>query len=118
MQEQTKKELRDIKAIVRAVLQDEPEARQNDDTLFLMVCQHVLQRQGISIYRLTFVQAFQGDGCALPKYESVVRLRRVVQREHPELQPQEPVKDGRAKREADFVEYARKGGQDGDGATA
>lgn len=118
MQEQTKKELRDIKAIVRAVLQDEPEARQNDDTLYFMVCKRVMESQGISIYRLTFVQAFQGDGCGLPKYESVVRLRRMVQRAHPELQPQEPVKDGRAKREADFVEYARKGGNDGNGATA
>ena len=118
MQEQTKKELRDIKAIVRAVLQDEPQARQNDDTLYFMVCKRVMESQGISVYRLTFVQAFQGDGCGLPKYESVVRLRRMVQRANPELQPQKTVKDNRAKREADFAEYARKGGQDGDGATA
>lgn len=118
MQEQTKKELRDIKAIVRTVLQDEPEARQNDDTLFFLVCKHIMAAQGLSVYRLTFVQAFQGDGCGLPKYESVVRLRRMVQRDHPELQPERPVKDGRAKREADFVEYARKGGKDGNGATA
>lgn len=118
MQEQTKKELRDIKAIVRAVLQDEPETRQNDDTLFFLVCKHIMAAQGLSVYRLTFAQAFQGNGCGLPKYESVVRLRRMVQRDHPELQPQKTVKDNRAKREADFAEYARKGGQDGDGATA
>lgn len=118
MQEQTKKELRDIKAIVRAVLQDEPLARQNDDHLYFLVCQYVAARQGLSIYRLTFVQAFQGDGCGLPRYESVVRLRRMVQRDHPELQPEKPVKDGRARREADIVEYVRKGGKDGHGTTA
>ena len=117
MQETTKKELRHLKALIYETLASVPETRQDDDTLYFHVCKAVLEAQGLSIWRVTFVQAFQGQGCTLPKYESVVRLRRMIQRICPELQPERPVKDGRAKREADFVEYARKGGQDGNGTT-
>lgn len=112
MQEKTKQELQALKTIVRHVLEQHPTARRDDNLLFFAVCERWALAYGIKLRHLPFVHVFAGDLRAhLPRYESVVRLRRMVQREREDLQPAEPAKRGRKKREADFVEYARQKGE-------
>lgn len=109
MQQQTRQEIRDIKATVRQVLEQHPQARQDDNTLYYHVCKRHAARIGVDLHAVHFPTVFLGNPLGFPKYESVVRLRRMVQRTDPDLLDPETAAN-RAKREADFVELARKGG--------
>lgn len=109
MQEATKQELREVKATVRRVLEDHPQTRGNDDALYYQVCKRHAQEIGVDLRRLHFSAVFLGNPFGFPKYESVVRLRRMEQRQNPDLL--DPVAAAnRAKKEADMVELARRGG--------
>lgn len=110
MQETTKQEIREVKATVQYVLENYPEARGNDDVLYFKVCKERAADLGIDITRVHFSAVFLGNPFGFPRYESVVRLRRLVQRHNPELQATDATKSNRAKKEADFVEMARKDG--------
>lgn len=111
MQATTKQELREVKATVRQVLEAHPYTRNDDDALYYKVCKERAAQIGIDIGTVHFATAFLGNPLGFPKYESVVRLRRMVQRQEPELQAKKQTKGNRAKKEADMVEYARKGGK-------
>jgi len=111
MQKATKQELQKLKEIVQDVLESSRAARMSDDHLYFLVCQRVAAALGLSVYRLTFAEAFRGHGCGLPRYESVVRMRRMIQRQYPDLLPPDRTRRGREKRRADFVEHARKRGR-------
>lgn len=110
MQAQTRQELREVKATVRKVLTNHPAARGNDDTLYYKVCKERAAEIGVDITRLHFSAVFLGNPFGFPKYESVVRLRRMVQRQDPDLQAPPEIKAGRKKKEDDFVEFSRKRG--------
>ena len=109
MQAATKKEMREVKAAVRSVLQDHPEARRNDDVLYYKVCKERAAQVGADIRTLHFSTVFLGNPFGFPKYESVVRLRRMEQRRDPDLLDPDTAAN-RAKKEADMVELARNGG--------
>ena len=111
MQKTTRQELQKIKEIVLAVLQARPHTRHNDNLLYYMVCDVLAARQGLDIDKMSFGAVFRGGWQGLPRYESVVRMRRMVQRENPDLRPKIKVRRGRRKQEADFVEYARRKGE-------
>jgi hypothetical protein len=109
MQATTKQEIKEIKAKVRRVLEDHPAARSSDDVLYYKVCKEHAKQIGVDLTRLHFSTVFLGNPFGFPKYESVVRLRRMEQRQNPDLL--DPVAAAnRAKKEADMVELARKGG--------
>lgn len=109
MQETTKQEIREVKATVRRILERHPETRGNDDALYYRVCKDHAQDIGLDLHRLHFSTVFLGNPFGFPKYESVVRLRRMEQRQNPDLL--DPVAAAnRAKKEADMVELARNGG--------
>lgn len=105
MQETTRQELQDVKAIVRKVLTECPPTRGDDNALYYAVCKHHAAELGIDIHTLHFSTVFLGNPLRFPRFESVVRLRRFVQKENPDLLPPERVQAGRAKQVADFVEY-------------
>lgn len=109
MQEMTRKELHQVKATVRQVLHDHPQTRGNDDALYYQVCKRHAQQIGLDLHRLHFSAVFLGNPFGFPKYESVVRLRRMEQRQNPDLLDPETAAN-RAKKQADFVELARRGG--------
>lgn len=111
MQATTRQELREVKAQVRQVLADHPAARGCDDTLYYKICKERAAQNGIDIRTVHFSTVFLGNPLNFPKYESVVRLRRMVQRQEPELQAPQPVKHNRGRKEADMVEYARRKGE-------
>ena len=111
MQETTKQELLRLKEVIRETLEHSQLARGNDNHLYFLVCWRIAAANGVDIHSLTFAEAFQGAGCGLPRYESVTRLRRMAQRENPDLLPAVKVSRGRARQEADFREFARMKGE-------
>ena len=109
MQQATKQEIRKIKRTVRHVLENHPATRADDNALYYHVCRHHAHRVGVDMRELHFSTVFLGNPFDFPKYESVVRLRRMEQRHNPDLL--DPVAAAnRAKKEADMVELARNGG--------
>lgn len=108
MQEATKKELWQVKTMVRQALIRYPDTRNNDDLLYFQVCKLWAWHIGVEINTLHFATVFLGNPLEFPSYKSVERLRRIVQRQEPELQARKATKAGRKLKEADYVEYARK----------
>lgn len=109
MQAATRQELKEVTAAVRLVLEDHPHTRADDNTLYYHVCKLHAQQIGVDIHAVHFPTVFLGNPLGFPKYESVVRLRRMVQRKNPDLL--DPVAAAnRAKKEQDMVEWARNGG--------
>ena len=109
MQESTKQEIKQVKAAVRRILTHHPATRKDDNALYFRVCKEHAERIGVDINEVHFPTVFLGNPLDFPKYESVVRLRRMVQRKNPDLL--DPVAAAnRKKKEADMVELARKRG--------
>lgn len=109
MQAMTRKELAQIKGTVRQVLTECPVTRADDNSLYYHVCKRHAQRIGVDLHTVHFSTVFLGNPLRFPKYESVVRLRRLTQRQEPELLA--PAASGnRRKKETDMVELARRGG--------
>ena len=109
MQRATRQELKEIKGTVRQVLETHPATRADDNALFYHVCKVHARQIGVDLHALHFSTVFLGNPLGFPKYESVVRLRRMEQRQNPDLL--DPVTAAnRAKKEADMVELARRGG--------
>ena len=109
MQQETKQELRKIKGTVRHVLQNHPATRADDNALYYHVCRHHAHKIGVDMRELHFATVFLGNPLDFPKFESVVRLRRMEQRRNPELLDPETAAN-RSKKEADMAELARNGG--------
>lgn len=109
MQRSTRKEIHEIKGTVRRILQDVPATRSDDNALYYLVCKQHARNVGVDIHSLRFATVFLGNPHNFPKYESVVRLRRMEQGQNPDLL--DPVAAAnRAKKEQDMVELARRGG--------
>lgn len=109
MQQATRQEIKEIKATVRQVLEDYPTARADDNALYYHVCKRYARQIGVDLHALHFSTVFLGNPLGFPKYESVVRLRRMEQRQNPDLL--DPVAAAnRGKKERDMVELARRGG--------
>lgn len=110
MQAKTRQELREVKALVRQTLIKYPATRGDDNALYYKVCRAWARQIGVDIRTLHFSAVFLGNPLGFPRYESVVRLRRMVQRQDPELQADKRTKANRERKEADMVEYARRKG--------
>ena len=109
MQRATKQEITEIKGTVRQVLHEHPITRRDDNALYYQVCKQHARQIGVDLHALHFSTVFLGNPLGFPKYESVVRLRRMEQRQNPDLLDPETAAN-RAKKEADMVELARRGG--------
>lgn len=105
MQESTRHEIRDLTVII-----EQPKTRGNDDLLYYQVCRAKAAQQQVDISTLHFSTIFLGNPFNFPKYESVVRIRRALQRENEALQAEAGTRNNRKKKEADMIEYARNGG--------
>jgi hypothetical protein len=109
MQRQTRQELKEIKATVRKILHERPVTRGDDNALYYYVCKQHAKQIDVDLHALHFSTVFLGNPLNFPKYESVVRLRRMEQRQNHDLL--DPVAAAnRAKKEQDMVELARRGG--------
>lgn len=109
MQQATRQEIKEIKATVRQTLERHPVTRKDDNALYYHVCKQHAKQIGVDLHAVHFSTVFLGNPLKFPKYESVVRLRRMEQRQNPDLLDPE-TRANRAKKEQDMVELARRGG--------
>lgn len=96
--------LKTIEGKVRAILEKDEEARNDDMTLYLAVCNACLKGTGA----MPFAEVMsQHRHLGLPSFESVGRTRRKLQEKHPELLGSLQVQRLRAKQEKAYRKYAK-----------
>lgn len=98
-----------LRDVIKTLLEEKEELRENDLGLVFNVWVNFLVIKGLSdecsmeeIQPMleTIVYCFQlAEMCSLPSYDSITRIRRDIQRKHPELQPSEPIKKLRKERQ-------------------
>lgn len=88
-----------VEKLVKAILEDCPEARDDDNILMVEYCRKV----GYDINTPYAVALLTGS----PNRDTVTRVRRKVQERNPDLRPSENVKGRRKKAEDDWKEYVR-----------
>ena len=96
--------LKTIEGKVRAVLQKDEEARNDDMLLYLKVCNGCLKDTGAMPFAEVIAQY---KYLGLPSFESVGRTRRKLQAEHPELLGSIRIQKLRAKQEQNYRRYAK-----------
>lgn len=96
--------LQNTKALVKSILEEVPESRNNDMRLYFEVCRKV--NGNILDYPFGRV-ILRLDRFNLPPFESVRRSRQKVQSEHPELAANDVVQVFRAENEEQYREFAR-----------
>ena len=98
-------DLKAVSAIVKNILMENTRARNDDNVLYLMVLNHVSNRNGIDIQSMTvpvFLMKMKEYG--LPGFETGSRQK--VQADNPELEGTESTRRKRAKQEAVYREFA------------
>ena len=99
--------MRNLKTIVgkvRAVLQKDEEARNDDMLLYLKVCNGCLKDTGVMPFAEVMAQY---KYLGLPSFESVGRTRRKLQAQYPELMGNARVRRLRAAGEKAYRKYAK-----------
>lgn len=101
-----KNELHSAQDIIKQVLTDHPETRNDDDLLCYKVYESMLPGCGGMLYRAVVLNR---KAYKLPAYETVRRTRQKLQREYPELAACKAVRAGRARNEQIFRAFAKEG---------
>jgi hypothetical protein len=94
--------------LVKAILEEDKQARNSDSFLYLKVLEHISQKEGFAINHMTvpyFLENMKEYG--FPGFETVRRTRQKVQQHHPELAACDKVKGMRMIEETEFRQYAR-----------
>lgn len=97
-------DLKNTENIVRAILQDNPDARNSDNILYEAYISKVNPWVLVRLVRDYFLY-FSDFGLA--RFESVSRIRRKLQEEEKELRGVEQVQKWRKENEKEFREYAK-----------
>ena len=94
--------LKKIEDVIEKILDAKTEARENDDVLYLYVCEYF--DRGVSSKSLgEFLHTRNKTSC--PNFESVTRTRRKVFEKRPELKPENATK-ARRNMESVFIDYS------------
>lgn len=102
------KKLLKITDLVKGILEEQPETRDDDNLLWLEAIRETAYKKDCT-YALDW--GIAGIMCnihtlGLPTYGSVSRARRKLQEKHPELRGSEKARRKRAERETVYKEYA------------
>ena len=90
-----------VSAIVKSILNQDAQARNDDNVLYLKVLQYVSNRNSVDLQSMTVpVFLLRMRECGLPGFETVRRSRQKVQADNPELAGSKAVRRKRAKKEA------------------
>lgn len=103
------KKLLTVKSLVKTILTEKPETRDDDELLWLVAVDTVAKnqkREWVCDLRFKIAVAYLRE-LGLPTFETVSRARRKLQEEYPELRGSENARRGRAKKEQTFKEFAR-----------
>lgn len=98
------RELKGTTKIVKEILEQYPETRDSDDTLYLKVCGRINYNY-ISIPVALALSNRKDYG--IPCWETVSRARRRLQRAYPELAAKPDVEAGRMLNEEIFKDYSK-----------
>ncbi len=94
--------LKKIEEVVEKILDSKIDARENDDILYVYVCEDFYKGTSSISFKDFFFTRNQ-IGC--PNFASVTRARRKIFEKRPELKP-EKVTEGRKEMELVYKEYA------------
>lgn len=98
------KDLKTVEKKVRAILEKNEDARNDDMVLFLSLCNVYLKDAGaLPLAEIMTQYKYLG----LPSFESVSRTRRKVQARHPELVGSRPIQKLRETGEKAYRKYAK-----------
>ena len=100
--------LNSLTALVRNILESNPQTRNSDGLLWLEVLEHQASEKGIDL-RMYSVTSFlpQIGELGFSPFESVRRTRQKLQAAYPHLAAVEAVRAFRAEQEAEYRAYAR-----------
>lgn len=103
-------ELKNTKALVKAILEEDKRARNSDSFLYMKVLKRLDEINGSNLSRMT-VDCFLVNmrNLKAPSFETVRRTRQKIQAEFPELSANEKVAAQRDKNEEAFRDFAREG---------
>lgn len=99
--------VKNVSALVKNLLIEEPETRNSDITLYRRAIETVAHERGIDLNRVpvTVFLTYSGSE-GYPTYETVSRACRKIRATYPELSGAAEVEYGRAERETEFKNYA------------
>ena len=99
--------LKAVSYIVKAILEEDKQARNSDSYLYLKVLDHIAHRDGIFLAGMPvpyFLENMKFLG--FPPFESVRRTRQKIQAKIPELAASQQVQEMRKECEAEYMDYA------------
>lgn len=100
--------LNSLTALVRIILENEPQTRNSDGLLWLEVLERQADAKGIDLRNFSVTSFLPQIGeLGFSPFESVRRTRQKLQASYPHLAAAEAVQAFRAEREAEYREYAR-----------
>ena len=109
MRDEEEQKMRDISRKVEGILLTNERSRNSDNILYLEVIRKVAHTEGINLDAMNVPEFFLHLGdYGFPSYETVSRVRRKLQEENPWLEASKRVKEGRAEKEAEMREWARR----------
>lgn len=95
-------ELKTLKAEIRYILTNYPDARDSDEKLYAAY----LARHGVTTISVTyFLNNF--NKYKVSDFESVTRMRRKLVEENPELKPSKQIEELRYGRQVDFYDFIK-----------
>lgn len=98
------KQIKKVSDVVKQVLEDVPAARNNNDILYINVC----NRYNPSVCAVPFhLVMFHRKKFNIPPFEGVARARRKVVAQYPELSGSDDVEAYREMNEEIMIDYAR-----------
>lgn len=101
-------ELKTTTKLVKAILEEDKQARNSDSFLYLKVIETIADQKGINLWGISvpvFLVSMKETG--FPAFETVRRTRQKVQQHHPELAACDKVAGMRMINETEFRQYAR-----------
>lgn len=102
------KDLKSIRALVKTILEEDPQARNSDSYLYLRVLDIIAKRNGVNLRNISVIDFLVNlPVSAFPPFESVRRSRQKVQEKNPDLCACEKVSEYRAEEEEVYREFAR-----------
>ena len=101
-------DLKNTTAIVKAILEKEPQTRNSDSYLYLKVLEYISEKEGFALCFMTvpyFLENMKDYG--FPPFESVRRSRQKIQATFPELAACKEVEKARMENEKVYRSFAR-----------
>lgn len=95
--------LKKVEHIVEKILEKREDARENDDILYVYVCEYLNRGVSSMSFKNFF---FTRNKTSCPTFESVSRVRRKIFSERPELKPKGKVTEYREEMEQVYKDYA------------